>query len=84
MLAEAWLKLSHIEMDVTSARVVALSRDAGYTITTASYALYDNSGAVVEQNRWVGTHIWVRTDEGWKVQAVHEGRPIQQPESTTE
>ena len=84
MLAEAWLPLSHIEMDVTSARVVALSRDSGYTIMTASYAVYDNSGAVVEQNRWAGTHIWVRTDEGWKVQAVHEGRPIQQTESTTE
>ena len=83
MLAEAWLPLSHIEMDVTEARVVALSMDAGYTITTASGALYDNSGAVVEQSRWVGTHIWVRTDEGWKVQAVHEGRPIQQSESTT-
>jgi hypothetical protein len=84
MLAEAWVPLSHIEMDVTSARVVALSRDAGYTITTALGAVYDNSGAVVEQSRWAGTHIWVRTDEGWKVQAVHEGRPIQQSESTTE
>ena len=84
MLVEAWLPLSHIEMDVTSARVVALSRDAGYTIMTASGAVYDNSGAVVEENRWAGTHIWVRIDEGWKVQAVHEGRPIQQSESTTE
>ena len=84
MLAEAWLPLSHIEMDVTSDRVVALSRDAGYTIMTAFGAVYDNSGSVVEQSRWAGTHIWVRTDDGWKVQAVHEGRPIQQSESTTE
>lgn len=84
MLAEAWVPLSHIEMNVTSDRVVALSWDSGYTIMTASGAVYDNSGAVVEQSRWAGTHIWVRTDEGWKVQAVHEGRPIQQPESTTE
>ena len=84
MLAEAWVQLSHIEMDVTSARVVALSRDAGYTITTALGTVYDNSGAVVSQSRWAGTHIWVRTDEGWKVQAVHEGRPIQQTESAAE
>jgi hypothetical protein len=84
MLAEAWLPLSHIEMDVTSDRVVALSWDAGYTIMTAFGAVYDKSGAIVEQSRWAGTHIWVRTDEGWKVQAVHEGRPIQQSESTTE
>jgi len=75
-LAEAWEPLSHIEMDVTSDRVVALSSNAGYTVMTASYAVYDKAGAVVGRSDWAGTHIWIRTDEGWKVQAVHEGRPV--------
>lgn len=74
-LAEAWRSLSHIDMDIHSDRVVALSRDSGYTIYTASYVVFDNAGTTVESNDWAGTHIWVRTDEGWKVQAVHEGRP---------
>jgi hypothetical protein len=77
MLAEAWQPLSHIELDITSDYVRALSKDAGYTIRLASYVVYDTAGAVVESNDWAGTHIWVRTDEGWKVQSVHEGRPIQ-------
>jgi ketosteroid isomerase-like protein len=72
---EAWKPLSHIEMDITSDRVVALSNDVGYTLRTASYVVLDTAGAAVESNDWAGTHIWVRTHEGWKVQAVHEGRP---------
>jgi hypothetical protein len=36
VLREGWRPLSHIEMEVTSDRVVALSRNAGYTMTTAS------------------------------------------------
>lgn len=76
VLREAWTQLSHIEMNITSDRVVALSRDAGYTLRTASYAVYDTAGVVLETSDWAGTHIWVRTDDGWKVQAVHEGRPV--------
>ncbi len=76
-LAEAWKPLSHIEMNILTDHVVALSRDSGYTVMTASYALYDNAGVVVDESDWAGTHIWTRTDEGWKVQAVHEGRPVQ-------
>ncbi len=74
-LAEGWRPLSHIEMDIHSDRVVALTRDSGYTIYTASYVVFDAAGAAVDSSDWAGTHIWVRTDEGWKVQAVHEGRP---------
>ena len=76
-LTEAWKPLSHIEMNVTSDRVVALSHDAGYTLFTASYVVFDTAGTAVDSNDWAGTHIWVRSDEGWRVQAVHEGRPIQ-------
>ena len=76
-LRDGWKPLSHIEMDVTSDRVVALSRDAGYTLFTASYVVYDTAGLAVDSSDWAGTHIWIRTGEGWKVQAVHEGRPIQ-------
>lgn len=76
-LAEAWRPLSHIEMHVTSDRVVALTKDSGYTLSTASYVVYDSAGAAVDSNDWAGTHIWIRTDEGWKVHAVHEGRPVQ-------
>jgi len=75
-LREAWKPLSHIAMNITSERVVALSRDAGYTLLTASYAVYDTAGVVLETSDWAGTHIWVRTDGGWKVRAVHEGRPV--------
>jgi hypothetical protein len=75
-LVEAWKPLSHLEMDVNSDHVVALSKDVGYTVMTASYAVYDASGTVVAASEWAGTHIWVRTDEGWKVHAVHEGRPV--------
>ena len=64
-------------MDITSDRVVALSNDAGYTVFTASYVVYDTAGVAVDGSDWAGTHIWVRSDEGWKVQAVHEGRPVQ-------
>jgi ketosteroid isomerase-like protein len=74
-LREAWKPLSHMEMDISSDRVVALSRDAGYTIFTASYVVYDAAGTALGGSDWAGTHIWRRTDEGWKVQAVHEGRP---------
>jgi hypothetical protein len=77
MLREAWERLSHIEMDVTSDRVSVLSPNAGYTVRTASYVVYDTAGVAVESNEWAGTHIWVKTGEGWKVQAVHEGRPVQ-------
>ena len=76
-LREGWKPLSHIEMDVTSDRVVALSRNAGYTLSTASYVVFDTAGVAVDSSEWAGTHIWIRTDEGWKVQAVHEGRPAQ-------
>ena len=76
-LREGWRPLSHIEMDVTSDRVVALSRNSGYTLSTASYVVFDTAGVAVESNDWAGTHIWARSDEGWKVQAVHEGRPVQ-------
>ncbi len=76
-LTEAWKPLSHIEMDITSDRVVALSNDAGYTLFTASYVVFDTAGVDVGSSDWAGTHIWVRSDEGWKVQAVHEGRPVQ-------
>jgi len=72
---EAWKSLSHIEMDITSDRVVALSNDVGYTLRTASYVVFDTAGVAVESNVWAGTHIWVRSQEGWKVQAAHEGRP---------
>jgi ketosteroid isomerase-like protein len=75
-LREAWKPLSHIAMNISSERVVALSRDAGYTLLTASYAVYDSAGVVLETSDWAGTHIWVRADGGWKVQAVHEGRPV--------
>jgi hypothetical protein len=74
-LTEAWKPLSHIEMDIEADRVVALSNDAGYTLFTASYVVFDTTGAAVDSSDWAGTHIWVRTDQGWKVQAVHEGRP---------
>jgi hypothetical protein len=77
MLREAWRPLSHIEMERTSDRVVALTRDSGYTMSTASYVVFDTAGVVVESNDWAGTHIWIRRADGWKVQAVHEGRPIQ-------
>jgi hypothetical protein len=77
MLREAWEPLSHIELNVRSDRVVALSRDSGYTMRFASYVVYDAEGAAVESSDWAGTHIWLRTDEGWKVHAVHEGRPAQ-------
>lgn len=77
MLREAWKPLSHIEMDITADRVVALSRDSGYTMRFASYVVYDAAGAAVGGTDWAGTHIWVRTEEGWKVHAVHEGRPVQ-------
>jgi hypothetical protein len=76
-LAEAWRPLSHIDMNVTYDRVVALSRDAGYTLSTASYVVYDTAGMAVDSSDWAGTHIWMRSDDGWKVQAVHEGRPVQ-------
>lgn len=76
-MREAWKPLSHIEMDVTSDRVVALSRDSGYTIYTASYVVYDAAGTAIHESDWAGTHIWVRTEDGWKVHAVHEGRPVQ-------
>ena len=76
-LTEAWRPLSHIEMDVTSDRIVAVSRNAGYTVSTASYIVFDTAGATVGRSNWAGTHIWIRTDDGWKVQAVHEGRPVQ-------
>ena len=74
-LARAWTALSHIEMDVHSDSIVALSRNAGYAIRTASYVVYDTAGVAVESNDWAGTQVWVRTAGGWKVQAVHEGRP---------
>ncbi len=76
-LTEAWRPLSHIEMDVTSDHVVALSKGAGYTVLTASYVVYNTAGVAVDRSDWAGTHIWIRTDDGWKVQAVHEGRPSQ-------
>jgi len=75
-LKEAWRPLSHIEMDVTSDHVVALSRNVGYTMSTASYVVFDAEGVAVHKSDWAGTHIWIRTGEGWKVQAVHEGRPV--------
>jgi hypothetical protein len=78
MLREAWKPLSHIELNIHADRVVALSRDSGYTMRFASYVVYDAEGAAVASNDWAGTHIWVRTDDGWKVHAVHEGRPVQQ------
>ena len=77
VLREGWRPLSHIEMDVTSDRVVALSRNAGYTVMTASYVVFDTAGVAVDANDWAGTHIWIRKDGDWKVQAVHEGRPAQ-------
>jgi len=77
MLREAWRPLSHIKMDRTSDRVMALTRDSGYTMSTASYVVFDTAGVAVESNDWAGTHIWIRRAGGWKVQAVHEGRPIQ-------
>jgi hypothetical protein len=77
MLREAWKPLSHIELNVHSDRVVALSRDSGYTMRFASYVVYDAAGEAVESNDWAGTHIWLRTDEGWKVHGVHEGRPVE-------
>ncbi|MGD2123445.1 MAG: nuclear transport factor 2 family protein, partial [Gemmatimonadota bacterium] len=73
--SEAWKPLSHIELDITSDRVVALSNDVGYTLRTASYVVFDTAGVVVETNDWAGTHIWARSAEGWKVHAAHEGRP---------
>ncbi len=76
-LRAAWKPLSHLEMEITSDRVVALTPDSGYTVMTASYVLFDGEGGVVDSSDWAGTHIWIRTDEGWKVQAVHEGRPVQ-------
>jgi len=75
-LREGWKTLSHIDMDITSDRVVALSTDSGYTLTTASYTVFDAAGTVIEKSDWAGTHIWVRTDAGWKVHAVMEGRPV--------
>jgi hypothetical protein len=75
-LRDGWRTLSRIEMNLTSDRVVALSRNSGYTLSTASYTVYDTSGVALEQSDWAGTHIWVRTEEGWRVQAVHEGRPV--------
>ena len=77
-LKEAWKPLSHLEMNFTSDRVVALTRDSGYTMITASYVVYDASGAAVHESDWAGTHIWIRTADGWKVQAVHEGRPVRE------
>jgi hypothetical protein len=74
-LSEAWKPLSNIEMDIHFDRVLALSRDSGYTIYTATYVVFDTAGVAVDSSDWAGTHIWVRTDGGWKVQAVHEGRP---------
>ena len=74
-LREAWRPLSHIEMEITSERVAALSRNAGYTVLMGSYVLYDDGGNAVDRSDWTGTHVWVRTDEGWRVQYVHEGRP---------
>lgn len=74
-LREAWGPLGHIEMDIGSDRIVALSRDAGYTIMTATYTVFDTAGVALGGSEWAATHIWVRTDGGWKVQAVHEGRP---------
>jgi hypothetical protein len=76
VLREAWKPLGHIKMDVTSDRVVALSPDAGYTVMTASYVVFDGAGVAVDARDWAGTHIWVRRDGEWKVQAVHEGRPV--------
>ena len=75
VLKEAWKPLSHIELDISSDRVVALSNDVGYTLRTASYVVFDTAGVAVESNDWAGTHIWVRSPEGWKVKAAHEGRP---------
>jgi len=75
VLRESWRPLSHIEMDVTSDRVVALSKNAGYTVMTASYVVFDTAGVAVGASDWAGTHIWIRKDGNWKVQAVHEGRP---------
>ena len=75
-LREGWKSLSHITMEVTSDRVVALSNDSGYTLTTASYTVFDTGGVVLEKSDWAGTHIWVRTDDGWRVQAAIEGRPV--------
>jgi len=72
---EAWKPLSHVEMDITSDHVVALSNDTGFTLRTASYVVFDTAGVAVDSNDWAGTHIWVRSQEGWKVQAAHEGRP---------
>jgi len=76
-LREGWRRLSHVEMNVTSERVIALSPEAGYTLFTASYVVFDTAGVAVDSSDWAGTHIWVRTADGWKVQAVHEGRPGQ-------
>jgi len=75
-LREGWKSLSHVAMEITSDRVVALSRDSGYTLSTASYAVYDTTGVALETSDWAGTHIWVRTGAGWKVHAAIEGRPI--------
>jgi hypothetical protein len=77
-LKEAWKPLSRIEMNVTSDRVFALTRNSGYTMSTASYVVYDASGAAVHESDWAGTHIWIRTADGWKVHAVHEGRPVRE------
>lgn len=71
----AWEPLSHIEMDITSDRVVALSHDAGFTLRTASYVVFDTAGVAVDSNEWAGTHIWARSPGGWRVHAAHEGRP---------
>ena len=76
-LRAAWKPLGHIDMDVTYDRVVALTRDSGYTLSTASYVVYDAEGVAVDSSDWAGTHIWIRAGDGWKVHAVHEGRPIQ-------
>lgn len=76
-LREAWRPLSHIDMNISSSHVGVLTRDSGYTVLTASYVVFDKVGAIVDRNDWAGTHIWTRTDEGWKVQAVHEGRSRQ-------
>jgi len=57
VLREAWKPLSHIEMDVNSDRVVALSKDAGYTLFTASYVVFDTAGMAVDSSDWAGTYL---------------------------
>ncbi len=74
-LRAAWEPLSHMNLDITSEHVIALSRDAGVTVLTASYTVFDRAGVAVAGNDWAGTHVWSRSEEGWRVQAVHEGRP---------